>query len=77
MVASETMAETVMFFPSLNLLAAPKVPLDYLSEVSVLSLISKVDEGLSEEINSKVPDGSIGVTNSCLFGGELVFPENS
>lgn len=51
--------------------------LDYLSEFSVLSLIYKVNKGLSDEISSKLPDGPVGVTNSCLFGGELVFPENS
>lgn len=42
MVASETMAQTIMFFP-LKLLAVPKVTLDYLTEVSLRSLISKVD----------------------------------
>lgn len=66
-----------MIFPSLKLLEVPRVTLDYLSEVSVLSLISKVDKGLSDEISSKLPDGPIGVTTSCLFDGELVFPENS
>jgi len=62
---------------SLKLLAVPKVTLDYLSEVSVLPLISNIDKGPSDEINRKVSAGPIGVTNSCLFGGELVFSENS